>query len=64
MFNEREPAVASFRGAGCASRYPRVQAHFVEHDEDSSADRPSIDPLDDSDSRGHHLGPPVISART
>ena len=52
MFNEREPAhTAPLRGAGVTTGWFRIEAHLVEHDDDSSSD-PSIDPLDDRDSRG------------
>ncbi len=51
MFNERGPArAASLRGAG-GTRAWFVEAHLVEHDEDST-DHLSIDPLDDRESRG------------
>jgi hypothetical protein len=53
MFHEREPFVraAGATGPHRTTRRHRAEAALIEHDDDASADRMSIDPLDDRDSR-------------
>lgn len=52
MFNERELVVRSSQVTGSCrgKRHHPAEAHFVDHDEDSSADV-LIDPLDERESR-------------